>query len=150
VLLIIGALVYLTDRPPGETYFVFSLPVNISLYGVLPPIFGSLANFLPDFLHVLAFILLTAGFAGCGKKGYLIICLFWLIADAGFELGQKFGAAAAQLVPDWFDKIFLLENTKNYFTSGTYSHIDMVAIFCGAACGYVILIYTEQQEEPSP
>jgi len=144
-LLSIGALIYLIDRPPGQTYFLFSLPFEFSLYHRYSPLFGVIGNFLPHFLHVTAFILLTAGLLDCGKKGYLVISLFWMTVNVGFELGQKYSDYAASLVPDCFDGIFLLENTKSYFLSGTYCHLDMVAIITGSVSVYAFLFYNDNR-----
>ncbi len=144
-LLSIGASIYIIDRPPGQTYLIFSLPFQLSFYDVTPSLFGPIGNFLPHFLHVSAFILITAGLLNCGKKGYLAISLFWLIIDAGFELGQKYSIHVASVVPDWFDGIFLLENTKNYFLHGTYCHFDMAAIITGSVLAYMFLIHTHNK-----
>ena len=148
-LLTIGALIYLIDRPPSQTYFIFSLPFQLSFYDVTPSLFGTIGNFLPHFLHVTAFILITAGLIDCGKKGYLAICLFWLMIDAGFELGQKYSTIAASIVPDWFDGIFLLKNTKSYFLHGTYCHLDMTAIIAGCVSAYMFLAYTHNDRGAS-
>ena len=96
----------------------------------------------------MAFILLTVGVAGWGRKAYLPVCLFWLIIDAGFELGQKYNTQAVSLVPDWFDDIFLLDNIRSYFVSGTYSLFDMAAIVGGACLGYWVLLHTEKKGDP--
>ena len=142
-LLSIGALIYLLDRPPNQTYFIFSLPFQLSLYDITPSIFGPIGNFLPHFLHIVAFILLTAGVMDCEKKGCLAICFFWLLICAGFEFGQKHSIQAASLVPDWFDGIFILENTRSYFLHGTYCHLDMAAIITGSVLAYIFLIYNQ-------
>ena len=145
LLLFIGALVYLFDRPPDQTYFIFALPFQFSLYNIYPPLFGFIGGFLPHFLHTSAFILLTAGIMDCGKKGYLAICLFWLTINIGFELGQKYNAHAAGLVPDWFEGVFLLENTKGYFLHGTYCRLDMAAIIIGCVFAYIFLVYNHNK-----
>jgi len=141
-LLSIGALIYLIDRPPIQTYLIFSLPFQLSFYDVTPSFFGTIGNFLPHFLHVTAFILITTGLIDCGKKGYLAICLFWLMIDAGFELGQKYSTIAASIVPDWFDGIFLLENTRSYFLNSTYCYLDIAAIIVGSVSAYAFLCFT--------
>lgn len=149
LMLLIGTLVYLIDRPPDQTYFLSVLPVQLSLYNVYPPLFGPLGRVLPDFLHVMAFILLTAGILACGRRGYLVICLFWLVVDGGFELGQKYSVQAAGLVPDWFDGIFFLESARNYFMHGTYSNHDIIAIITGVIIAYLILIYGQDKRRTS-
>jgi hypothetical protein len=68
LLLLIGTILYLIDRPPDQIYFLFALPFEYSLYCIYPPLFGPLNDFLPHFFHVTAFILLTAGLIDCGKK----------------------------------------------------------------------------------
>ena len=145
LLLSIGAFIYIFDRPPAQTYFIFALPFQISLYNIYPPLFGPIGDFLPHFLHTSAFILLTAGIMDCGKKGYLAIWLFWLTINMGFELGQKYNAHAAGLVPDWFDGVFLLESTRGYFLHGTYCHLDMAAIIIGGISAYAFLFYTHNR-----
>jgi hypothetical protein len=149
LMLLIGTLVYLIDRPPEQTWFVSVLPVQLSLYNIYPPLFGSFSKFLPDLLHVMAFIFLTAGIVNGGRRSCLVICLFWLAVDGAFELGQKYSAQAAGLVPDWFDGIFLLEKPRHYFTSGSYSNHDMIAIITGAVIAYLILIYSQDKRRAS-
>jgi hypothetical protein len=77
VVLLLGLLVYLVDRPPDQTYFVYKLGIDISLYNILPNLFGIIGNSLPDFVHPFSFILITAGLITFKKKGYIIICLSW-------------------------------------------------------------------------
>ncbi len=144
-LLLVGSLVYLVDRPPEHTYFIFSLPFEFSLYAVYPPLFGPLGDFLPHYLHVSAFILMSAGVLNCGKRGFQVICLFWLVVCVSFELGQKYSEQAASLVPRWFDGIFLLENTRGYFLHGTYCNLDMAAIVAGVLSAYLFLVYTHNK-----
>jgi len=138
--LAVGTLVYLIDRPPEATYFLHFTRIKISLYGILPNVFGAIGNSLPDFLHVFSFILLTAGLLRWGKKGSLAICLGWFLIDVIFELFQKFNALPLKIIPKWFNGIPFLENTENYFTQGTFDFFDLIAIALGAAiaCGVVI------------
>ena len=58
---LIGALVYLIDRPPDHTYFFNHFNIIETLHNTLPIFFGPLGNYLPDFIHPLSFILITAG-----------------------------------------------------------------------------------------
>ncbi len=100
--LLLGTLVYLVDRPPDQTYFLYSSSINISLHDTLPNLFGIIGNSLPAFIHVFSFILMTAGLIFCQKRGYLIICLSWFFVDSAFEFGQKFDAWSSMIIPDWF------------------------------------------------
>lgn len=140
--LLLGTLVYLIDRPPEQTYFVYLSPINLSLYKKLPNFFGAIGHSLPTFIHVFAFILITAGLTSCKKGGCILICLGWFFADIAFETGQKFSSWSANLVPAWFESIPFLENTKNYFTHGTFDFYDIFSIALGALAGYFVLLKT--------
>jgi len=143
-------LVYLIDRPPEATYFVYISKIKISLYGAFPNIFGVIGNSLPDFLHVFSFILLTAGLLSSQKKGSLIICLGWFSIDFVFELFQKFNALPLKIIPKWFNGIPFLENTENYFSRGTFDFIDLIAIALGAGTAYFVLLATNNRADKKP
>ena len=140
--LLIGSLVYLIDRPPDQTYFVSFSKINITLFNTIPNLFGVIGNTLPDFLHVFSFILITAGLFSLNRRGYLIICLGWFFVDAAFELCQKYSSLPLRIIPDWFEGIPFLENTKNYFQRGTFDMVDLVAIAVGTAAAYFVIILT--------
>jgi len=89
--------------------------------------------------------LLTVGLMSCRKKGCLLICLGWFFLDCTFELGQKFNVWAATAVPDWFIKIPVLENSANYFVSGTFDYLDLAAITIGAALAYFVSLGTMER-----
>lgn len=140
--LLFGSLVYLVDRPPEQTYFVYNSSIAISLYNILPNLFGSIGNSLPAFIHVFSFILITAGLIACQKRGYLIVCLSWFLVDCAFEIGQKFKLLAVGIVPDWFEGIPLWENTQNYFINGTFDFHDLIGITSGMIVAYFVLLTT--------
>ena len=144
--LILGSLVYLIDRPPNQTYFVSISKINISLFNAFPNLFGVLGNSLPDFLHVFSFILITAGLFSFTRRGYVIICLSWFFVDSAFELCQKFNKLPLKIIPDWFEGIPFLENTKNYFQKGTFDMVDLVAIVVGTAVAYFVMILTTRKK----
>lgn len=140
--LLLGSLVYLVDRPPDQTYFLYFSKIEISLHSSLPELFGYLGNILPAFAHVFSFILITAGIIACGKRGYLAVCLSWLIVDWTFELGQKYSDLAVKLIPDWFASIPILEASSGYFRVGTFDVLDMAAVLLGAGAAYFVLMKT--------
>jgi hypothetical protein len=145
--LLIGTLVYLIDRPPEATYFLHFSRIKVSLYGILPNVFGVIGNSLPDFLHVFSFILLTAGLLSWGKRGSRLICLGWFSIDFIFELFQKFNTLPLKIIPKWFNGIPFLENTKNYFTQGTFDLSDLIAITLGTTAAYFVLLATNKDDE---
>jgi hypothetical protein len=145
--LLLGTLVYLIDRSPDQTYFVYKNFVNISLHNTLPNLFGFIGNSLPSFIHVFSFILITAGLFQCQKRGCLIICACWFLTDVIFELGQKFKALSSTMVPDWFSGIIFLENSKNYILLGTFDFNDLTAITFGTILAYLVLSITVKRRE---
>jgi len=149
-ILLLGVLVYLVDRPPDQTYFVYKTGVDISLHNTLPNLFGIIGQSLPSFAHVFSFILITAGLIASKKRGFIIICLFWFFVDSVFELGQKFSTMFIKFIPDWFASIPFLENTGGYFVRGTFSFGDMAAIFIGTITAYFVLIKTRKRHPASP
>jgi hypothetical protein len=81
----------------------------------------------------------------CKKRGCLIICACWFLTDVVFELGQKFKSLSSTMVPDWFSGIPFLENSKNYFLSGTFDYSDLTAIAIGTLLAYFILTITNKR-----
>lgn len=144
--LTIGTLVYLIDRPPEATYFIHFSSIKISLYGILPNVFGVIGNSLPDYLHVFSFILLTAGLLSWRKRGSLVICLGWFSIDFIFELFQKFNTLPLRIIPEWFKGIPFLENTESYFQKGTFDLLDLIAISLGTVTAYFVLLATNKGE----
>jgi len=140
--LLLGTLVYIIDRPPGDTYFVSNSSIPISLHSRLPSLFGAVGNSLPDFIHPFSFILITAGILSCGKRGCIITSLAWLVVDLGFEFGQKYKEFSLRFIPDWFEGIPFLENSTNYFKLGTFDILDVAAIILGTVLAFIVLIIT--------
>ena len=141
---LIGALVYLIDRPPEHTYFFIHFKFIETLHGTLPAFFGPLGNYLPDFIHPLSFILITAGIISSSRKGDIVICLSWLVIDCIFEFGQKYSTQFLKTVPDWFSGIPFLEAFGLYFIKGTFDPYDIAAILAGTLTAYFILIMTRK------
>jgi hypothetical protein len=145
--LLFGSLVYLIDRPPDQTYFVYSSNINISLYNTFPNVFGIIGNNLPTFIHVFSFTLITAGLISSRKRGCVIICMSWFLVDCVFELGQKFNSWTSKLIPEWFTGIPFLENAENYFLQGTFDFTDLASIALGTIMAYVVLLATNKNKK---
>lgn len=141
-----GTLVYLIDRPPDQTYFVSWSKVSLSLFNTLPKVFGAVGNYLPDFLHVFSFILITAGLLACQKAGCIIICLSWFTVDFVFELFQRFNTIPLKIIPGWFKEIPFLENAEPYFNRGTFDIFDLIAISMGSIIAFFVLLNTPKGE----
>jgi hypothetical protein len=130
----VGLLVYVLDRSPAHVYALSRLASWISSRGAR---LGALGGSLPEFVHVYAFILLTAATAP-KRSTVLSICAFWLLLDALFEFGQHplLAPRIAAAVPAWFQHVPFLDNTASYFLHGTFDYVDLVAIVVGAVFAY--------------
>ena len=149
IVLLLGSFIYLVDRPPDQTYFVYTSPVKITLFNTIPKVFGFIGGSLPECIHVFSFIVITAGLLFCNRSGYLIICLSWFLLDAAFEVGQKFTTWPSKIIPDWFTGIPFLETTESYFLQGTFDFIDLAAIGFGTMIAYFVLLTTRRRRVPS-
>lgn len=69
--LVAGTLVYVIDRQPGETYFVFTFIPFLSAHDISPSLFGSIGDSLPAFVHPFSFALITAGLCAETMRGCL-------------------------------------------------------------------------------
>jgi len=141
--LALGTLVYVIDRPPGET----ALPDSINLYGTLPALFGAIGQSFPAFAHIFAFSLLTAACLGNGRYVAVGACATWLLVDMAFELGQHPSLApyVAAAVPEWFQEIPILGRAAGFFLNGTFDPWDLAAIFAGALVAYATLSLISQR-----
>ena len=141
----LGVALYVLDRSPAQTYF---LPDAISLFSATPSVFGTLGNHLPTFLHVFALCLISSGTLGCGRRGILIVCLFWLFIDGVFEIGQhpSVSEIIVPMIPGIFLDIPILENAANYFVQGRFDPLDLTSILLGTICAYLLIRLMSKDE----
>lgn len=145
--LAMGLLVYLTDRQPEHSYFLFHAP---TLVRPAVPVFGSVGDQLPAFLHVYAFILFTVAIAGVPRARLAGICAAWFVIAVLFEIGQYPVAATAiaAFLPSWLAHFPVLDNTAAYFLRGTFDPLDILAIFLGAVAAGLTVALTSRRAVP--
>jgi len=136
-----GFLLYLVHRYP-DTYLLSASGLAHSPHSWNPPFLRTIGGFLPSFLHVFAFSLLLGGLLACRKRGCLIICCAWLFTNILFEVGQRYAFSMSQIIPAWFEGLFILENAKSFFLRGTFDPFDILASSAGAAVAYFVLVKT--------
>ena len=134
--LVLGAVIYLSDRSPGSVYFIQGPMEHLSFYSGERTLFGVAGNHLPSFFHVFSFSLLCSAFIPGKVYQGSLVCVFWFLVNTLFELGQKFPDQAASFVPTWFSRFPFFENTASFFRNGTYDPWDIVffALGAGSAC----------------
>ena len=137
VFLLIGSAEYILNRPVCSTYMGDLLGVfRSSNFGI--NVYGFCGGVFPEFVHPFSFALITmAIFPRSKRRVRRIICLYWLLVELVFEIGQAFGNELGRYIPDFFNQIYILENTKGYFTNGTYDHLDILAIFLGISTAFI-------------
>lgn len=137
VVFLLGSLEYLLNRSTDST--CLGRIVNTfreCASGI--DLFGMFGGIIPAFAHPFSFVLITmAIFPGSGRKTKGLICIFWLFVELFFEIGQGFGRKIAGYIPEFFARIYILDNLKSYFINGTYDHLDVMAICLGIAAAYV-------------
>ncbi len=138
-----GLLLYLITRPPDIYFVSFIKGADGPQYWSLPFPTG-IGGALPSFLHVFAFSLLLGGLMACRKRGYLIICCALLFTNLLFELGQRYPISASELIPKWFEGMFILQNMRSYFLKGTFDFLDLLASSVGALAAYWVLVRTRE------
>jgi DNA-binding beta-propeller fold protein YncE len=145
VALFVGLLVYLLDRQPAHTYFLsHALTPAYAPYAL----FGVAGNYLPAFLHVYAFMLLTVAIAGSSNARLIRIGAAWFVIASLFEFGQH--PAVSPLftasLPTWFAHIPVLDNTAAYFLKGSFDLLDLLAIALGTATACITVLLTRNGE----
>lgn len=144
--LVVGVVVYLIDRHPASVYFI---PDWITLANNFSPIFGEIGNYLPTFIHVYVFILLTAVVVAASPTRIILICASWFAIDGLFEIAQivpiaqRIGGQA----PSWFSGLPFLENTSTYFQAGTFDILGLVSITMGTIAAYLTIKRGIQERE---
>jgi hypothetical protein len=137
----IGVAVYLYARG-GDVYFV---PQWIASGFSPRPLFGPLGGSLPSFLHVFAFILLTAAVLRPGPRLGGAICMTWVVVDGLFEIGQLEGVRGPLVawLPEWFSDLWLLNRLAPYFQFGTFDILDLALIVTGGIAAYLYVVWTK-------
>jgi hypothetical protein len=133
--LTVGILIYVFDRSASAVYFV---PDSSAIAKTTPLLFGTLGNYLPAFLHTLAFALFANAIAGRRYIG--LMCIGWFVAEAFLELAQIDAVALriAGLLPGWFNEWPILENVSSHFLTGYFDTLDIVFLTLGCITAYLI------------
>lgn len=135
VALTIGILIYVFDRSATAVYFI---PDSSVIAKTTPLLFGPLGNYLPAFLHTLAFALFANAIAGRRYIG--LMCIGWFVAEAFLELAQIDAVAfrIAGLLPNWFNEWPILENVSSHFLTGNFDTLDIIFLTLGCMTAYLI------------
>ena len=143
LVLTIGVLVYLLDRPSTSVYLV---PDSWTFGRQFPSVFGLIGQQLPTFAHTFAFSLFTCAVLEPWRGAAPAACTGWWVFGSLFELAQRdaWSAVIAAWVPAWFADWPVLDNVTNYFVNGRYDPRDMVSIALAAICAWGVIVLTHR------
>lgn len=144
--LIAGIGFYFLARDHSTVYFLTLLPQPLQLDD---PLSCTACDALPSFLHVYAFILLSAYvLQPTTRKQLASLCLVWSGIEALFEIGQI--DRVAILINDQLiaggEVHPLLSLTGDYLLHGTFDPMDLMFIGLGASAAYLFLSYAAASE----
>ena len=127
----LGLMVYLMIRDPQQVYFLsYFAPLQQS--DSSRP--GIVSDFLPSLFHSYAFILLTVATLSASTAQTRSVCLFWVIIECSFEIGQH--DAIAEHISKYTGTMRFLDVFSEYFINGTFDLLDIAAIAAGACLAY--------------
>jgi hypothetical protein len=139
-----GAVFYMVGRPVGHAYLLISAPQFLK---TPIPSLGGIGGWLPSFLHVFAFTLLTTALLSRRSlRASAGVATAWCVTDALFELGQHPAVAPliAAALPTWFAGVPLLENTGPYFLRGSFDPLDLAATVAGGGVAFLAVAWSDR------
>lgn len=143
--LFLGALEYILSRPADTSYMGRLIGGYSEGLAFRFHIYGDLGGVLPDFIHPFSFALLTlALMPNAPRSVRAMICLFWLLVDLMFEIGQCLGLQLGQFFTKLFPDCRALELFTDYFITGTFDYLDIMAICLGAMAAFIICEKTKK------
>lgn len=145
IFLLAGTLEYLVNRPIGLTHLLYKYEPIHSILDRIPDLYGNLGMFAPAFFHPLAFSLMSMALFS-SRKARITICSVWFIVNSLFELGQRYGTQLARIIPEWFEKVPVLDNLGRFFLHGRFDVCDLIAIGLGSMSALLIGELTIKKE----
>lgn len=141
--LLLGAAVYLSDRPAGSAWLLpAAWQARWQAWWPAPSAsgwFGSAGLWLPSFVHAFAFSVLTAWLLPARTACAAAACGGWALIDTLAELGQH--ASVSQDVAATVAALHgdgpLALHIARYFTGGSFSVADLAAALAGSAAAFV-------------
>jgi hypothetical protein len=139
--LLIGVLLYATDRAASP-------PLLLPLYALstIGPLFGAAAQWLPSFIHPLAFGLLSAAAGPRSASPTYGVCAAWWAVNVVFEIAQhpSIRAALADAVPSSLGRTWPMRLLMNYLNHGTFDLLDIAAATAGGLCACLVLFFVHR------
>jgi hypothetical protein len=134
--LLLGVLVYLTDRDTSRTLLIPGVPALAASHW-----FGTVGQWLPSAIHPFAFSLLSAAALPAPRSRAYGACLVWCVVNVVFEMGQHplISAPLAQALDAAFGRGPIGGALARYFVRGTFDVGDIVAAVAGALAAAAVV-----------
>lgn len=141
--LVLGLLVYMVDRPPGQA----AMMPAVLAFGT-GSLFGALGNWLPSFAHPFSFSLFSAALCAPASAPACRACLAWWLVNVAFELGQhaQFREAVVGNLQLILDSGWLTQLVSNYLQRGTFDVGDLIAATLGSLAAAAVLYFKHHRE----
>ena len=139
VSLCVGYTLYFLGRPGSS---IFAIPDHFQHWISIQPLIADISGQLPSFLHGYALILLIFLVLGTSSKFNLYLSIsLWATVEVLFEVGQHnlIKTSIINMIPDWFERVPVLDISDNYFPYGTFDPLDLMAIAIGSVCAWLTL-----------
>lgn len=145
VALLAGLFVYIVDRPAAHAIWIPA--IGLPAAGRQ---FGAAGDWLPSFLHALAFSLLTASLWRAGSRAAYAACAAWALVDLAFEAGQhaQLKAPLAVALRHSAAPAELTEPLAGYLLRGTFDVADIAAVLAGSLCAAAVLMLLAERPRP--
>jgi hypothetical protein len=142
--LLLGVAVYALAR----SALIWGLPAALHFPGTVPWL-ARVGGSVPTFAHTAALALLTTGVLGGKRRDAWIACGAWTVINTAFEFGQhpQIRIGLVGVLPDWLERVWLLDRTRSYFMNGTFDFADIVGAVLGAVAAYLVIRKTRIRGE---
>ena len=125
----------------GVVFYLLSrtdTPVFLSFFGfdmvpVLPAAMINGAGWLPTFVHVVAFTLITAAWLPARPLAWAFAAVIWAVVNFAFEVIQM-----SSLRPVLENDSLVASAVTGFAESGTFDWLDIVAAMAGAVLGFCL------------
>jgi len=145
----LGTLVYLFDRPSGSAY---AIPSAWMAHVPGRSLFGPAGDWLPSFAHAFAFTAFTAVLLPQKWPRYRLAASLWCAIGSGLELGQHPSIAQplAASLPAWFDSVPVLDHLGRYWLQGSFAVNDLAAVAAGCVTSVLAVMAIEARRAHRP
>ncbi len=146
ILIILGAFIYVYDRSSGN---IFLLIKYFSANNEGKSMLGDLGFYLPTFLHIIGFSMITKSFFYASKKSNYVIPLFWGSLNILIEFGQLYNSESSlKYLSNDHHSYTIKKVMYNYFATGVFDWFDILFAVIGIIFSFLLFKFLKTEEDP--